>query len=141
MEKRIVIDTCVFVSALLSSDGSSRKLLGQCLMNKYQPLMGTTLYNEYESLMKREVVFGDCVISSKERDELLDAFASVCEWVHVYYLWRPNLRDEGDNHIFELAIAGNAHAIITHNLKDFKNGQLLFPNTTILTPIQLLKGD
>ena len=29
-------------------------------------------------------------------------------WVRVYYLWRPNLPDEADNHLVELAVAGNA---------------------------------
>jgi hypothetical protein len=25
------------------------------------------------------------------------AFLSVCEWVNIYYLWRPHLKDEADN--------------------------------------------
>ncbi len=30
----------------------------------------------------------------------------------VYYGWRPNLPDEGDNHLIELALAGSAQAIV-----------------------------
>ena len=51
---------------------------------------------------------------------------SVCQFVHIYYLWRLNLRDEADNHIIELAVAGNAKAIVTHNLKDFTGTELFF---------------
>jgi uncharacterized protein len=40
-----------------------------------------------------------------------------------------------------LAIAGNATAIITKNVKDFKSGQLLFPGINILKPEQLLKEE
>ena len=39
---------------------------------------------------------------------MFHSFLSLCEWVPVYYLWRPNLRDEGDNHLIELAVAGRA---------------------------------
>ena len=64
---------------------------------------------------------------------------SVCEWVQVYYLWRPNLRDEGDNHIVELAVAGGASAIVTNNVADFRGAELRFPDVQILTPKTLLK--
>jgi predicted nucleic acid-binding protein len=46
--------------------------------------------------------------------------------VHVYYLWHPNLRDEGDNHVFELAGAGGAEAIVTTNVGDFRSAELRF---------------
>jgi len=52
----------------------------------------------------------------------------------IYYGWRPNLRDEGDNHLIELAVAGNAQYIVTYNLKDFKNMDLQFPELQIISP-------
>jgi hypothetical protein len=36
---------------------------------------------------------------------LLEIFFSVCEWTRIYCGWRPNLPDEGDNHLVELAVA------------------------------------
>lgn len=57
---------------------------------------------------------------------------SVCKWVRIFYLWRPNLRDEADNHLVELAIAGNAQIIVTRNVNDFRRSQLLFPQLKIL---------
>jgi predicted nucleic acid-binding protein len=56
--------------------------------------------------------------------------------VKVYYLWRPNLPDEGDTHLIELAVAGAAGAIITNNTRDLKGSNLHFPQTQILTPKQ-----
>ncbi len=50
--------------------------------------------------------------------QVLAALAQRGRWVSVYFGWRPNLPDEGDNHLFELALAGNAAAIITHNVRD-----------------------
>jgi predicted nucleic acid-binding protein len=64
---------------------------------------------------------------------------SVSEWVAIYYLWRPNLMDEGDNHLIELAVAGNATIIATNNIKDFKNTNLLFPNLSILKPEEVIR--
>jgi predicted nucleic acid-binding protein len=60
------------------------------------------------------------------------------DWVKVYFLWRPNLPDEADNHLIELALAGSADTIVTNNLKDFKAGELRFPDLTIQSPRQFL---
>ena len=57
--------------------------------------------------------------------------------LRVYYLWRPNLPDEGDNHLIELAVAGGAEAIVTFNLRDFQRTELYFPDIAVLTPAQL----
>ncbi|WP_289500777.1 PIN domain-containing protein [Gloeocapsopsis sp. IPPAS B-1203] len=66
------------------------------------------------------------------------SFMSVCEWMRIYYLWRPNLIDEADNHLIELAIAGNARIIVTHNTKDFKQAELSFPELLILKPDEMI---
>jgi predicted nucleic acid-binding protein len=64
---------------------------------------------------------------------------SACERVQVYYLWRPNLRDEGDNHVLELAVAGGASAIVTNNVPDFRSSDLRFPDVRVLAPKDFLK--
>ena len=75
----------------------------------------------------------------KEIRELVNAFYSVCRWVPVYFLWRPNLSDEGDNFLIELAIAGNAEAIVTNNIKDLEGSELFFERLKILKPEHMLK--
>ncbi len=62
-----------------------------------------------------------------------------CRWCRIYYTWRPNLQDEGDNHIIELAVAGGAGYIITKNIKDLKSGELLFDNLRIVTPDEFIE--
>ena len=140
MKSRIVIDTSVFISALLGSTGASRKLIRLCLQGEYQPLMGNSLFLEYESVILREEIITKSTLTKQEIFTLLDAFMSVCQWVDIYYLWRPNLRDEADNHLIELAIAGNAQIIVTKNIKDFLNSDLIFPNLSILKPEQIIKS-
>jgi putative PIN family toxin of toxin-antitoxin system len=139
MLSRIVVDTNVITAAMLSPAGSNRDVLRACFKGMAKPLMGEALFQEYEDLIHREAVMSKSPLMLKEREALLDAFLSVCEWIRVYYLWRPNLPDEADNHLVELAVAAGADAIVTSNTRDIKRSELNFPNLQILTPAQFLK--
>lgn len=89
--------------------------------------------------MGREAVFRGCRLPADQRDELLNSFLSVCRWTTIYYGWRPNLRDEGDNHLIELAVAGSASAIITMSSRDFRSAELHLPDLRILLPEEVLQ--
>ena len=138
--KAIVIDTNVFVSAMRAKDSSgsaSRALLRAALTGKYTPLFGNALWLEYEDLLSRPAWTDNT--AHAERLEVMKALATAGKWVSIYYGWRPNLPDEGDNHLIELAVAGNAKAIVTYNVRDLQRGQLLWPQLRILTPEDCLK--
>jgi putative PIN family toxin of toxin-antitoxin system len=135
----VVVDTNVFVAALLGPTGASRSVLRACLDGRLSPLMGTALFAEYESLLSREGVFRGCLLDRGQREAVLDAFLSVCRWTVIYFSWRPNLRDEADNHLIELAVAGGASAVVTKNTRDFRFAELHFPGLRILQPEKLLK--
>ena len=139
MAERVIVDTSVFVAALLSARGGSREVVRLCLLGIYVPVMGEKLFAEYEDVLGRDEKFNACPLSSEERAALLDAFSSVCEWTRVFYLWRPNLTDEGDNHLVELGVAGGATSLITNNPKDFRSGEIRFPQMRIETPSDILK--
>lgn len=140
MTTKIVVDTSVFVSALIGSVGPSRELIRRCLRGEYQPLMGNALFCEYESVINRSEILAKCPLTQEEILVLFQAFLSVSQWVNIYFLWRPNLTDEADNHLIELALAGNASSIVTNNVKDFQNTDLLFPSLSILKPEQLIRS-
>lgn len=135
---RIVVDTNVFVGACLGT-GASNAVVANCLTGHFKPLIGNALFAEYEDVLARSALFSKCRLSSDERNELCDIFAASCEWIRVYYQWRPNLHDEADNHLMELAVAGNAQCIVTRNLRDLSSGELAFPHIRLLTPEQILK--
>jgi putative PIN family toxin of toxin-antitoxin system len=132
MSYSVVIDTNIFISALLSEGNAARHVLRMCFLNKLNPLMGNALFLEYEALIGRSKIFKKSALPLKQRQDFLDDFLSTCNWVDIFYLWRPNLRDEADNHLIELAVAGGADYIITGNIKDFKESDLLFPKIQVL---------
>ena len=140
MAIKIVVDTSVFISALIGSKGSSREIIRRCLKGEYQPLMGNALFLEYESVMQREEIISQCSLTNTEIYTLLASFINVSQWISIYYLWRPNLKDEADNHLIELAVAGNAQIIVTKNVKDFQNAELVFPNLSILRPEEIIRS-
>lgn len=138
MSMRVVIDTNVFLGACLGK-GPASGVVAACLRGACTPLMGAALLAEYEAVMGREPLFAACRLSPAEREELLDAFFAVCEWTRIYYTWRPNLPDEADNHLVELAVAGGADAIVTRNLRHLRRMELRFPRLRILAPNELLR--
>jgi uncharacterized protein len=136
---RAVIDTNVLTGALLRYDGRNRSVLRACFESHLRPIIGQSLFLEYEDVLGRDILFKNSPLSKRERQQFFEAFLGVCEWVQVYYLWRPNLPDEGDNHIFELAVAGGAEIIVTNNVTDFRRSDLQFPNIRIAKPKDVLE--
>ncbi len=129
------------MSALLGGSAANT-VVAECLRGRFTPLMGPALIAEYEVQLGRAGLFTASRLSRSEREELFDIFVATCRWTRVYYGWRPNLRDEGDNHVIELAVAGSSRAIVTRNTRDFTLArELRFPQLRILTPAQLLKGE
>jgi predicted nucleic acid-binding protein len=134
----IVIDTHVFIGACLGV-GASNAVIAACLQGRHTPLMGTALLAEYEDVLGRDALFAGCRLTRAERDELLDIFLSVCQWTRIYYGWRPNLPDEADNHLIELAVAGSARAIVTRNRRDVARMELKFPSLSVISPEAFLQ--
>ena len=131
--QRVVVDTNVLVSACLG-DGAPANVIRACLRGLAQPVVGAALLAEYEDVMGREELFRRSRLSGEERHELLDVFLSCCLWVRVYYAWRPNLPDEGDNHLVELAVAAQARCIVSGNTRHLGRAELQFPGLRILDP-------
>ncbi len=134
----IVVDTNVFIGACLGI-GASSAVVAACLQKRAVPLMGSALLAEYEDVLGRRSLFARSRLSAKERSELLDIFLAHCEWTRIYFGWRPNLRDEADNHLIELALAGGASHVVTRNVRHVGRMELRFPQLFVVTPEKFIK--
>jgi len=59
-------------------------------------------------------------------------------FLRLLIMWINRL-SQADNHLIELAIAGNAQIIATKNIKDFLNSDLIFPSLAILKLEQIIR--
>lgn len=135
----IVLDTNVLVSGLCRRENSASYQILQHIQKGKIPLaISYKLFLEYESVLKREKILTLIKATSEEVSMILDALVAIAHRSEVFYLWRPNLTDENDNFVLETAITTGA-AIVTKNIKDFQEGELIFPELTVLTPSQFCK--
>lgn len=49
----------------------------------------------------------------------VDAVIAMADPVESHFIWRPQLRDPGDELVLEAAVNGQADAIVTFNRRDF----------------------
>ena len=68
----------------------------------------------------------------------LDAVIDLVEPVEVWFLWRPQLRDPGDELVLEAAVNGRADAIATFNRRDFRPAADRF-GIQILLPAEAIR--
>ncbi len=132
MKPQIVIDTNVLLTALRSSKGTSYRLLSMLESDLFQLHISTPLVAEYEAVLKR----GMLTLSEQQIDDVVDFMCARATPHKIYYLWRPVLKDPGDDFLLELAVKANAR-IITWNVTDFKRAQPL--GVLVQTPHEFLQ--
>jgi len=88
---------------------------------KFKINLSVPLVLEYEASAKKMI--GEIALKEKEIDDILDFVISQANHWQIYYLWRPQLKDPGDDMVLELAVTANCEYIITYNLDDFKGSK------------------
>lgn len=112
-------------------------MLRYALLRKIRIASHHKLWWEYRDVLRRMQSTGEIAYSWRRIERLLAALAGVSEEVEVRYLWRPNLPDESDNFVFEVAFAASPATIVTHNIRDFR-GELLWSGVLVKTPREVL---
>lgn len=70
--------------------------------------------------------------------QFLNAVAAMIEPVETHFLWRPRLRDPGDEMVLEAAVNGRAGAIVTFNVRDYGDVPKEF-GIVVLRPREVLQ--
>jgi putative PIN family toxin of toxin-antitoxin system len=115
--KRVVIDTNILYAGLYSSSGASYQILRLIRAGQVTPCISVTLAMEYEAVLSARLEELD--LTKEQLSGFLGYFVTLAERVKVFYLWRPGLRDPGDDMVLETAVSARADYVITHNIKDF----------------------
>jgi uncharacterized protein len=128
---RIVLDTNVIVSALLKQGSIPDQVLEQVVARRCELVVDSRIVAEYRDVMARPE-FG----FSPRRLKAFFRVADEAEWVVADPL-ALTLPEDDDRPFIETAVAGDADALVTGNVKDFqlKEGRLAIP---ILTPRQFI---
>ena len=133
-----VIDTNVLVAALRSDRGASRLLLRAALDQRFELLLSVPLLIEYEAVLNRPENLAAFGITPAEVGDILDELARVAIPVKLAYRWRPCLRDANDDMVLETAANGDADAIVTFNLADFRGIERLL-RCDVVAPSEALR--
>jgi predicted nucleic acid-binding protein len=112
-----LLDTSVLVAAIRSRRGASFEILSRIGTTQFEIAVSVPLVLEYEDAMLRHV--GASPLVEADVRALIDYICSIAVQQDIFFLWRPQLRDPGDDLVLEVAVAAGCEAIVTHNLKDF----------------------
>ncbi len=117
--KLVLLDTHVLVAGLTSTKGASHALLVALASAQLRMAASPALWLEYETVLKCEATRAVHGFSIEQVDSFLSALAVWVEPVSLHYIWRPQLRDPGDEMVLEAAVNARVDALVTHNVKDF----------------------
>jgi len=127
---RIVFDTNVIVSALLTPGGTCDQVVSLVGAPALQPCVDGRLMAEYEEVLHRDVL----PISTWEADRQLDDLVSFAHTVAAMPL-KVRLPHAGDLPFLEVAATAQA-VLVTGNLRHFPKKQRA--GVRVVTPAELL---
>jgi len=131
----IVIDTCVFISALRSRRGASFKVLSLIDSDEFEFHLSVALVLEYEAVAKR--MSESIGLTEPDIEDVIDYMCAIGKRRQVHFLWRPRLKDPSDDFILELAVESECNYIVTHNLRDFEGTEKF--KVKAISPQELLQ--
>ena len=130
----VTLDTNILYQALRSNSGASYYIFQQVRDRNIQISLSVHVFNEYQDVLTREKSLIEFGLEIFDIEKFLRFIAFVGKTFDVYFLLRPNLLDESDNKILELAVTSQSDYLITSNIKDFKNSELKIDQLQIITP-------
>ena len=123
----------MIVAAMRSPSGASAAILRVARQGRITLLVSVPLAMEYEATCSKAEHRLAAGLNEREAGIFVDAVLAMAEPVTTYFLWRPQLRDPGDEMVLEAAVNGRAGALVTFNVRDFGNAPARF-GIEVMTP-------
>jgi len=121
-----------------SPSGASAAILRSVRRGGVTLLVSVPLAMEYEAVCKNAEHRLAARLSERQVDTFVNAVIAMAEPVITHFLWRPQLRDPGDEMVLEAAVNGGADAIVTFNQRDFGSVPRQF-GVELLLPRDVMK--
>lgn len=135
MTRQVVIDPNVFVSALRSRSGTSHRLLLLLGRADFKINVSVSLILEYEDAAKR--MAREVGLTHAGIDCVIDYICRVANRHPINFLWRPQLKDPGDDHVLELAAQAECKYIVANNVRDFAGAERF--GIRVVTPKEFIR--
>ena len=123
----------------MSKTGASYFILQQVRNRKIQIALSVPVFFEYQDVLTRDKSLKNFELQLNDVDKFLRFIAYIGKTFEIYILLHPNLKDEKDNKIVELAVTSQSDYLITSNIRDFKNAELKFDELKVITPSEFVK--
>jgi predicted nucleic acid-binding protein len=92
-------------------------LLIGALDSTFEVLSSVPLIIEYEAVLTRPEHLDASGLTARKMNEVLDALVKVSIPVHLWFLWRPRLKDPAAEMVLETAVNGEADWLVTFNAR------------------------
>ena len=132
MNKNIVIDTNVLISALLFS-GTPNKVFDAVIDDKYELFLSHDILNEFLHVLSRPKF----QLSPSQITEFYEEIIHITNIVYPQKQYQLVKEDPDDDILFDCALEANAHFIITGNKHVLKIKK--FMDVEVLTPKQFIE--
>ena len=100
--------------------------------------MSVGLSVEYEAKCTLETHYRAAGLTPEQVQVFLDTLAALVQPVRTHYLWRPQLRDPGDEMVLEAAVNGGAEVLVSFNHRHFGEAPSRF-GIDMLLPSELIR--
>jgi putative PIN family toxin of toxin-antitoxin system len=137
---RVVLDTNVLVSRLLSTSGAPASIIDRWRQGAFEVLASTSMLAEYRRVLAYPKIQARLRLTNARLDQLIEDFHQVVVLVEPSEVIEAISSDPADNKFIECAVAGSAEYIVSGDrhllgLQQFRGIRILTPAAflTILT--------
>jgi len=136
----VTVDTNVLFEAFYSKFGASYQILRLIRHGEIGMAISVPLFQEYRDVLSRTESKRQLGLDESSIEVILQFVATVGRPTDISFSWRPNLKDEADNMVVELALASRSEYLITSNVRDFtQDADLKNDDLKAVTPKQFMQ--
>ena len=134
---KVVLDTAALISAIRSSTGAAAEIVRPAAVGKLTLLMDYQTGLRVSGRGSTPQHIAASGRTSEDAEAIIEMLEAIAAPVLVRIKHRPLSQDENDDMVLDVAINGQADAVVTNNIKDFRSAAERF-GIQVLTPRDFL---